>query len=662
MRLLIPLGLLGLIGIAVLLVIYFLKPNYQNKVISSTYVWKLSIKYKKKRLPINRLRNILLIICQFLVVISCALILSQPVQILMEQTNQPEVVVILDSSASMRASTNEESRYVRAVDSAADFVDDVFKRDGIVSVIIADKSPEYLNIGVDETITPALRIAKDDKDLLIGALKELTKDDTACTYGAADMDEAMALCSNVVDLNPDAKVYFYTDSEYAYVPQGVEVINNAQSTDWNASIVNAYAELQDNHYSFFVEVASYGREEKIEVKLQIQGMNTESKEERVPPIDCYGSVFCKEDKVKTIIFSDRRIEDLTDYEKQSEDVVFVSLDTPVTSFQSVHVSLQLFDSLPEDNDYDIYNGLKEILKVQYASPLSNPFMNAALETVRSNFSDRWDVRISEIRDDSYATTGFDFYVFEHKIPAVLPTDGVVFIVNPDSMPADMMDVASDVPYNGEGLYLTAGEEHPILKYVNPGSITVSRIKKIASYHASFKVAMYCEDNPALLINEDGNAKIVVMPFSVHFSNFAIRHSFSVFVSNMFDYFLPSTVSDYVFDVYDDISVNCRGSELNVSYNGEVIKTFDKFPAVLTPEIIGTYVLTQETFGGKKIEDTIFVRIPSSECNIRKVEDSLKNPFIVHSYDDYYNDLLLYFAIALVSLLCIEWLLQMRENV
>ena len=46
MTLLTPLGLLGLIGIIVLIIIYIIKPNYQQKFISSTYVWKLSLKYR----------------------------------------------------------------------------------------------------------------------------------------------------------------------------------------------------------------------------------------------------------------------------------------------------------------------------------------------------------------------------------------------------------------------------------------------------------------------------------------------------------------------------------------------------------------------------------------------------------------------------------------
>ena len=67
MTLLAPLGLLGLLGIVALIVIYILRPNYQQKFISTTFVWKLSLKYKKKRIPISKLRNFLIILCQILI-------------------------------------------------------------------------------------------------------------------------------------------------------------------------------------------------------------------------------------------------------------------------------------------------------------------------------------------------------------------------------------------------------------------------------------------------------------------------------------------------------------------------------------------------------------------------------------------------------------------
>ena len=98
MSILLPLGLLGLIGIAVLILIYILKPNYQQKLVSSTYIWELSLKYRKKKIPVSRLRNLIILICQLLIIAACAMILAQPV-IRAEEMESNERIAVIDASA-----------------------------------------------------------------------------------------------------------------------------------------------------------------------------------------------------------------------------------------------------------------------------------------------------------------------------------------------------------------------------------------------------------------------------------------------------------------------------------------------------------------------------------------------------------------------------------
>ena len=81
MNLLLPLGLLALLSLVVLLIIYLLKPNYQQKMISSTFVWKLSLKYRKRKIPVSKLRNILLLLCQVLVLTLAAFIIAKPAKV-----------------------------------------------------------------------------------------------------------------------------------------------------------------------------------------------------------------------------------------------------------------------------------------------------------------------------------------------------------------------------------------------------------------------------------------------------------------------------------------------------------------------------------------------------------------------------------------------------
>ena len=137
MTLLAPLGLLGLLGIVALIIIYIIRPNYQQKFISTTYVLKLSLKYRKKKIPVSKLRNFLLILCQILILTACAFILTQPNKVLKAQVDGAEIVVIIDSSASMRAG-DDETRFERAVLMAQEKASDVVKNGGIVSVILAD--------------------------------------------------------------------------------------------------------------------------------------------------------------------------------------------------------------------------------------------------------------------------------------------------------------------------------------------------------------------------------------------------------------------------------------------------------------------------------------------------------------------------------------------
>ena len=269
MTLLTPLGLLGLLGIAVLILIYIIKPNYQQKLISTTFVWKLSLKYRKKRIPISKLRNFLIILCQILILTASAMILAQPNQVLKAQVEEAEIIVIIDSSASMRTEFDGKSRFERAVDQTKTLAKNTVDKNGIVSVIVADNSAEYL----------CNRVTVEGKDQMIDDLDALVEKD-ACAYGEADINGAIAMCEQVLDENPDAQIYLYTDQQYSYVPKGITYVDMTvkgdalQIGEWNASIINAYVEMEYNYYMFIVEVACYGADKDVEVSLNIYNSNS----------------------------------------------------------------------------------------------------------------------------------------------------------------------------------------------------------------------------------------------------------------------------------------------------------------------------------------------------------------------------------------------------
>ena len=72
-------------------------------------------------------------------------------------------------------------------------------------------------------------------------------------------------------------------------------------------------------------------------------------------------------------------------------------------------------------------------------------------------------------------------------------------------------------------------------------------------------------------------------------------------------------------------------------------------------------MSQTSAFGREFSDSFFVKIASSELNIFSIQESLADPYQTRNEKDFYRDLLLYFAAALVAILFIEWILQLLDN-
>lgn len=659
-----PLGLLGLLSVVILIIIYIIRPNFQQKLISSTFIWKLSLKYRKKRLPVSKLRNILIILCQILILTASALILTEPVKNLKQEEYATEVIAIIDASASMRTSTEDKTRFEHAVNRVATLSDDIFAKNGTVSIILAEDHAEYL---IQRSTAENKATVETTLDSLL--LNELG--DVACSYGKSDVEGAMALCEKVLEVNPTAMVYLYTDTTYDYVPSGVQVENVAQEGEWNMAILNASAELDGNYYTFFVDVACYGRNTKVNVEVQVQDANAQDSTDKGTKIELLAEdVECNDDQTKRIVFINS--DNFQGSETESDDVVYVLIenkDQKVFAYQSIHISIENAtsneeDSFSEDNGFSIYNGQKEVIKIQYASDMPNPWVPNALSVLKQHYMDRWDLQITEVKKgNEFATEGFNFYIFEHAMPKKLPEDGAVFVIDPLSNPEGAGFRADQLrDYGKKGITLSQGESHVVLNNIEPDAITVSRFVE-ATYDDTYKALMYCDGRPVLAVKNDTEAKVAVMGFSLHYSNLAILPEFPLFINNIFKYFFPSTVAKDSFEVGEKIELNARGETLTVSRDGALEEEnllFTEFPSILEVSLPGTYTMTQTTFGNK-VKESIFVTIPMSESNIWSKEDALAEPYRVQDDTIVNQDLLLYLAAALVAILFLEWLLQIRDN-
>lgn len=641
MNLLVPLGLLGLLGIVALIVIYLIKPNYQQKVVSSTYVWKLSLKYRKKRLPVGRIRNLLIFVCQVAIITSLAMVLARPVTPGGQTATSAEKVLVIDASANMHASVGGQTRFDRAAELASAAIESAFEQNGgSVTLIVARENTDVLY----------RRAGADKKQDLLAAVTALAEQ--GCSYATGDIGGAMEAAQGVLDENPLAEVLLYTATKYDN-PGTVNVVDVSADGEWNAAILEVNKNYVENVYSFDVTVAAYGRETILPVYCTVDGVNGNKSK----TLELVREVRCTADNPVTVTFASAGTDD----------------DPGIYSYSSVQFRVEAADSMTNDNTYYLYDGTKPEMKFQYSSSSPNKFWIAAMESLRNALRDNWDFADPEevFLDGSQgavepATEGFDFYIFEGKMPDKLPRYGTILLVNPQNVPSDGgFRLGGTAAY---GTQLKAGSAHAVTEGVNPDEITVNAYMRVTSYDA-YDTLLYCGGDPALMFKTERTSSvdrhIAIITFSPNYSDLTLTVSFASLFYNLFQYTQPTAVTDSrglpesVFEVGQSIVVTARGTDLKVT--GPDGYTADETTFAGSVFAPGTYIVTQIVLPDGTQTTRFFVKIASSESNIfaqkAQIDGDLRRAEVP---DDSY-DWLFWLALALVALITLEWALQAKEN-
>ena len=657
MTILTPLGLLALLSIVALIIIYIIRPNYQQKFVSTTFVWKLSLRYKKKKIPISKLRNILLIICQILILLLSTAILTTPSKILKAQSDKPEVVLIIDASASMMTTSDGTSRFDRAIDAAWKIAGDTFDNDGTVSLIAADNEPTFVVSGARKERRAAV---KESMDAL------------TCTYQVSDIPKAVELCEDVCADNPAAQVYVFTDYLYpSEATNGITVVNVAASNEWNAAILSVEAEKNNGCFMFVATICVYGRNTGLTLNINAKNINGRRGNNDASSPKMQVEVDCLDGQPMTVVFlSGDRHGAENDAYSALPDTFTYDFDT-IYTYESVLLYLDVDDDLPDDDVFSLFGGEREPINVLYYSTSPNRFFSAILGNLSSYYakSNTWEFYPFEKTGEDMPTDGYNFYIYEHRMPSTLPTDGLVFLVDPDDAPAGVgFDIRGYQSFNKNvDYYLSAtNPEHPMMKGIRADDITVSTFSVIRfKDDEEYDVLMDCNEYPVLFCKKEGATQIVVMAFSIHYSNITITDSFVRLMVNIMDYYIPKTVESNYYEAGSTVTFNSRGYSLEVrGTDADDVTVFESFPATKTFTVPGVYTLTQQTYfqaGNEETVESIFVKAPAAESNIFDTATTLVNRFGKVDLSDFYRDLLFYFALALVALLFAEWALQARDN-
>src|SRR5881409_1344945 len=192
---------LSLFAVSVpLVLLYFLKVRRRERTVSSLLLWHTAVRDREASTFFQRLHRDPLMLLQLLALLALALALARPVATVMGQGAR-KVVVVLDTSASMKARDVSPSRFEVARGGAA----------ALVRGLGEGAEVMVIEAGVQPKVTAALAR---DRERALAAIRAAQARDLPTR-----VQEAVRTARALVAAEPRAEIHVFTDGAFA-LPEG----------------------------------------------------------------------------------------------------------------------------------------------------------------------------------------------------------------------------------------------------------------------------------------------------------------------------------------------------------------------------------------------------------------------------------------------------------
>lgn len=618
-----PLGLLGLIGIPVLILIYLIKNRYTEQTIASTYLWRLSERFLKRKNPISKITGIISLILQLLLVTVLSLAVAHPTVTLPGAAR--EYCIVLDASASMNMSSDGSTRFDLAKEEAEEIVKGA-KNGSTFTVVVIKDTAEVL---IEQS---------DDADRVVDLIDSATSCD-----GPADYTEALGIIQGYFDKNPSLLIHFITDTEYSEL-ENVNLINVARSES-NVSLEDlAYVKSGKSTVVVTGNVIAYGADAVVDVVLYSSGS--------AEPIG--------QTKVQT--FKDKA-------------AVF-NLTVELEDFYSLMAVIPNEDAYAKDNVavvYDVesensYNALLVSDAPFLIEKAIDAVSSAVIKVMSTEDYEKEEQRLAKL---DRVVNGYSLYVFDSFSPATMPTDGSVWFIGTDTNVAGSgFSVQGEVVLDNADVITCSTSTSSIVRNLTAGllddDIYISRYVKCGIY-GDFTTLFSYRGNPVVFtgMNDYGNRE-VVFAFSLHDSDITLSLDYLILLSNLLNYSFPEVVEKTEYYCGDTAEINvisgCESIRVETP-NGQVVYT-DVSAAVSEFELteVGQYKITVNVSGAERPAYYVYSSVPKEE---RKTETAAEYLGIQGEAEDKgsdgrYDPLVLLFVFAAL-LFTAEWMVYCYDK-
>lgn len=605
-----PLGLIGLIGIPIVIIIYLIKNKYNEKVISSTYIWNLSEKFLRKKKPIHKINGLLSLILQIVSIIFLSLCIARPIVSIKD--NAKNYMFIIDSSLSMNMKSEDTTRFVRAKEKIKEMVKDS-KNGSYYSLIYASDNSSLL---VDKTT---------NKETIYNSLTNLTT-----TNSSSLLDNALQLMQQYYSDDSSYDVYVLTDKDYINT-NNVSIIN-VSNNEINSAITSLNVIYDVNNYiNVYGNVITYGGDLKVSISLLID-----------------------DEKIETI-----------DIDTFKDNEVEFNFKTTILEYKKIEVAINNDDALAEDNSYILYNN-------ENSSAFKSLIVSDQPTFLKNILSVIGNKSISVVKPSEYnvANKGYSLYIFDNYTPSLLPDDGAVWLFKASGNIAQGgFIVQNEVKLaNGGELNLkngTSSTYKSLTKSIIGKNIFVSKYQKYTLYSDATILFTYNNDPMIFALLNNYNNREVVFSFDLHDSNFPLSLDFVPLFQNLVNYSIPDFLEKSNYTINEILNVNVlpftESIRVNMPNNMSKLLDISANIASLTLTEIGTYEIIAKVNGADK-SFCIFVQSDLNESKTNEIIESisLEGGSNNKHYDEKYDSLLILTIFVLLVFL-IDWGVYVYEQ-
>lgn len=363
-----PLGLLAALSIPIIVILYLLKQQHEDVLVSSTFLWRRALEDMQVSQPWQRLKRNLLLWLQLLIAIAMSLAIARPFW--SSQAPGSDYIVILDRSASMQAMDVKPTRFDRAKDEIEALIDGMLPSESMSIISVDAKVHMVANWS-------------SDKAMLKESLKAV-----AVSNARDNMDDAISLAQAMIKEHGSARVYIYSDKFYQFDDDNYRSIV-FQGNGQNRAVTAVSYTLTDDGPLVLSKIANWGGDVSIALECLADGKTVDVKEADIPA-------------------------------GQTADVYWSGIPDKAAM---VEIRILDRDDLMADN-----SGWVAINNHDKAEVLLVTQRNAFLEKALSL---RRDIDISKTTyEQADKMSGYRLYVFDGYIPPRVPEDGDIIIFNP----------------------------------------------------------------------------------------------------------------------------------------------------------------------------------------------------------------------------------------